>query len=275
MLDYKNGLLKFLALLVLVGLISCSDKENMEFADWPIIESYLYIDQPFIVKVSRQIPFLSDVEYSEDDIDKLNIQITFEDSVYFLESIGDGVYADSSLPLEENATYYMAMTFNSKDVMAYTTIPEKPTGYSQSVTSISVQRMDSTGTPSAGGGSMPDPVEITWDNEDESYYLLVIENIEETLDPIRDFGDEDPPENIFRKSPTTATSEQIRPMDFEYFGTHMLILYHVLPDYAALYDQSNNSSQNLSNPSTSITNGYGIFTGLNSDTLYLEVKEAK
>jgi len=65
----------------------------------------------------------------------------------------------------------------------------------------------------------------------------------------------------------------INAMEFEYFGTHRIIIYHVLPDYADLYEQNSTSSQNLENPSTSISNGYGIFTGLNSDTLYLEVTE--
>jgi hypothetical protein len=47
----------------------------------------------------------------------------------------------------------------------------------------------------------------------------------------------------------------------------------VLPDYASLYSENSTSSQNLTNPSTSIVNGYGIFTGLNADTLYLNVLE--
>ena len=166
------------------------------------------------------------------------------------------------------------MTFNSKDVSAYTYVPDKPSNFTQSATRIAIQRTDSSSGPPFGG-SMPDPIDLTWDNNDGSYYLLVIENIEETLDPIRDFGDAEPPGNIFRKQPTTSASEQIRPMELEYYGTHRLILYHVLPDYATLYDQNSNSSQNLANPSSSIVNGYGIFTGLNSDTLFLEVTEAK
>jgi hypothetical protein len=65
----------------------------------------------------------------------------------------------------------------------------------------------------------------------------------------------------------------LRPQEFQYFGKHRLILYHVLPDYASLYSENSTSSQNLTNPSTSIMNGYGIFTGLNSDTLYFTVNE--
>lgn len=122
---------------------------------------------------------------------------------------------------------------------------------------------------------MPDPVTLTWDNDDGSYYIVVIENIEETLDPIRDFGDSTRTGNIFKKPPTTASGIQLRPQEFQYFGRHRLILYHVLPDYASLYSENSSSSQNLTNPSTSITNGYGIFTGLNSDTLSFTVFENK
>ena len=38
---------------------------------------------------------------------------------------------------------------------------------------------------------MPDPISLTWDNNDGSYYIVVIENMETTLIPIRDFGDND------------------------------------------------------------------------------------
>ena len=267
----QNILLFMLALMLVTG---CEKSQNMEFTDWPIIESYLHPDQNFNVNVSRQLPFTPDVTYSNDDIDHLYITITYNDSIYVLHSLGDGDYCDTNLRVVAGASFTLAMTFNSKDVSAYTYVPAKPSNFTQSATSIAIQRTDSTSGPPFGG-SMPDPIDITWDNNDGSYYLLVIENIEETLDPIRDFGDAEPPGNIFRKQPTTSTSEQIRPMELEYYGTHRLILYHVLPDYATLYDQNSNSSQNLANPSSSIVNGYGIFTGLNSDTLFLEVTEAK
>jgi hypothetical protein len=254
---------------------ACNDDNDMEFTDWPIIEAYLNPGMNFSVKVSRQVPFSDDVVYSEDNIDSLDLAVSYNDSVYQLVPAGDGYYYDSTLKVKVGATYILSFGFNSKNVNAYTFVPSTPVNFEQSVTSISIVRMDSTLTPPFGGGSMPDPVSLTWDNEDLSYYLVVVENLEDSLDPIRDFGDEDPPDNIFRKSPNTSTSEELRPNDFQYYGTHRIILFHVLPDYAALYDRISNSSQDLTNPSTSIENGYGIFTGMNSDTLFIEVIEAK
>ena len=121
---------------------------------------------------------------------------------------------------------------------------------------------------------MPDPIQLLWDNFDASAYLVVVENYETgTLVPIRVFkGGRVPSTNRFKKTPTNSSGIQIRANEFVFFGKHRLILFHVLPDYATLYNQNSVSSQNLTNPSTSIVNGYGIFTGLDSDTLYLDIK---
>jgi hypothetical protein len=249
----------------------CKKEENEEFTDSPIIESYLEPGNFLTVTVSRQIPFSSNVEYSSDDINNLSINAIYNNTSYLLTPLGDGKYIDSSIIVSEGINYNLSFTYNSKNVSAYTFIPSKPQNMTQSVTAISIERMDTTSGPPSG--NQPDPVEITWSNTDGSYYLVLVENIESSLDPIRDFGDKDPPGNMFRKSPTNSISEELRANDFQYYGTHRIILYHVLPDYAALYDRNSTSSQNLTNPSTSIINGYGIFTGLNSDTLYLEVNE--
>jgi hypothetical protein len=136
--------------------------------------------------------------------------------------------------------------------------------------------MDSiSGPPTGGRWEMADPLTLKWNNEDGSYYIVIVENMEATLDPVRDFGENAPPAGRFRKTPTTSAGLQMMPQEFQYFGQHRLILNHVLPDYASLYNENSTNSQNLTNPSTSIMNGYGIFTGLSTDTLYIFVNELK
>jgi hypothetical protein len=263
-----------LLLLLFSALPACTEKETSEFTDTPIVESYLRPGEYLNLKVSRQIPFSSGVLYSADDIDNLSIKVTHNNEVSTLTALGNGTYIDSTLIVKEGDTYYLSFKFNSKTVSAFTEIPAKPVKFKESDVSISVTRMDSTSAPVSGSmGSMPEPVSLTWTNSDASYYIVVIENMETVLDPIRDFGSETAPANIFRKAPTSASGLQLRPQEFQYFGRHRIILYHVLPDYASLYSENSASSQNLTNPSTSIVNGYGIFTGLNADTLYLNVLE--
>ncbi len=251
---------------------SCKKEEVSEFTDSPIIESYLEPGNYLTVKISRQIPFAGTVTYSEDDLNNLTITAEHNSATHTLTSLGDGNYIDSSTIIAAGEHYNLSFQFNSKTVTAYTYIPAKPLNMTQSATEIFIERVDTSGG-FPGPMTMPEPIEINWTNNDGSYYLILVENIETTLDPIRDFGDDPPPGNRFRKSPTNLAVEEIRAMEFQYYGTHRITLYHVLPDYATLYDNNSTSSQNLTNPSTSIVNGYGIFTGLNSDTLYVEVKE--
>jgi hypothetical protein len=262
-----------LLILVISAFSGCTKKDSSEFTDTPIVASYLRPGDYLNLNVSRQIPFSSDVRYSSDDIDNLTINVTHNNTVYTLSPLGGGGYVDSSLVVQEGETYNLSFKYNLKNVSAVAWIPTKPTNFTESVKAIYVDRMTTTsGPPSGGMGSMT-PVTLTWDNADASYYIVIIENMESKLDPIRDFGDETPPGNRFKKSPTTASGIELRPQEFQYFGRHRIILYHVLPDYASLYSENSTSSQNLTNPSTSITNGYGIFTGLNADTLYLNVRE--
>nr|WP_294859607.1 hypothetical protein [uncultured Fluviicola sp.] len=258
--------------LALLPLAACKKSENSEFTDSPIIEAYLEPGNYLSVKISRQIPFSENVQYSDDDIDNLMLTVTYSGGTHMLTPLGGGVYIDSSIVVSQGENYSVSFQFNSKFVSAYTYIPSKPLNMTQSATVIAIEKMDSTSGPPTQI-TQPDPIEINWTNSDGSYYLILVENIESVLNPIRDFGDNAPPGNRFRKSPTNLGVEEIRAMEFQYYGTHRIILYHVLPDYATLYDSNSTSSQNLTNPSTSIINGYGIFTGLNSDTLYVEVTE--
>ncbi|RLD82470.1 MAG: hypothetical protein DRJ10_05030, partial [Bacteroidetes bacterium] len=58
-----------------------------------------------------------------------------------------------------------------------------------------------------------------------------------------------------------------------FFGNYRLILYKVNQEYVNLYENISQSTLNLTEPLTNIDNGLGIFTGINSDTLSLQVRE--
>ena len=142
--------------------------------------------------------------------------------------------------------------------------------FKQSVTQIKMSGIDFSTRPPTRP-AMPDPVKLTWTNGDNSYYMVVIENMETAPIAINDYGDKLPPGRFFRNAPTQTNQYEIQSMQFQYYGRHRLILYHLNADYAALYNDTGNSSQNLTNPTTNIENGLGIFTGINADTLLLNV----
>lgn len=272
MKDYRSEWISLSWMILALLFFSCEKKELSEFTDTPIIDGYLKPNDYLKVRISRQIPFSSDVSYSGDNVDQLDVVIKDDLGTYHLQPIGDGTYVDSSQTAKAGKSYTLTFTYNSKEVVAYTYIPSAPANVNQSVSELYLEQRDSTNPGMPGGSSMPDPVKISWNNPDNSYYLLLVENTEEDPEAVNNFGG-NAPTRVFRKSPTNFSSEEIRAMEFQYFGKTRIILYHVLPDYASLYNQSGTSSQNLTNPSTSIVNGYGIFTGLNPDTLWINVKK--
>jgi hypothetical protein len=193
--------------------------------------------------------------------------------VYYLTSVGGGIYSDSSLIIKEGVQYTLQFLYNNKVVSAVTTIPNIPKDYTQSVTEISVQKIDENTTFTPGSFQMNDPIELKWNNQDNAYFMVIVENMEANPTLIRDTTDSRFQVRSFRNEPAIINSYAMRDQQFQYFGRHMLTLYRLNPDYAALYNDNSNSSQNLTNPTTNITNGLGIFTGISSDTLYLQVNK--
>lgn len=273
----KSFIQHTLTTLLLLFTLSCEKEDYTGVNEAPVISAYTYATNYIAFNVSSQVPFDSDQSYNLPATDSLDITISYQDTSFTLPPYGDGSYVDSNLNIPVNIDFTFSFDYNGKTVTGTTHIPSKPIITSQSATSMSIEKIEFGSGPGGDPSDQPDPLEIEWKNTDGSYYLLIIENIEEDPEPIReldeDIDEEDIPDFSFRKQPTNASFEEIRSNEFQYYGTHRIILFHVLPDYAALYEDVSSSSQNLSNPSTNITNGYGIFTGLNSDTTYIKINK--
>lgn len=262
-------------LIVLLLLFSACEKEvtTPSYSDKPVIEGYLYADKYAQIKISRQIASSENVVYADNNIDSLDILIYDSDSSYKLMPVGGGIYENTGLIIKEGKQYTIKFNYNNTEVRAVTTVPAIPQNFTQSVKELSVQKIDSNFMPTPGSFTINDPVELDWSNSDNSYYMILVKNTETSPELIRDTTNAMFRTTSFRNEPSIINEYQLRDQQFQYFGTHMLLLYHLNPDYAALYSDNSNSSQNLTNPTTNITNGLGIFTGISSDTLYLKVKK--
>lgn len=261
-------------LLILLIFSACEKESNTpSYNDQPVIEGYLRANNYASIRITRQIASSTNVVYADNNIDSLVITISDPYSVYYLVSVGNGTYVDTNLIIRENVEYKLEFMYNNKVVSAETSIPYRPTNYTQSVAAISVQKIDSDTKFTPGSFQMNDPIELEWDNPDNSNFMVVVENMETNPTLIRDTTDSRFQVRSFRNEPAIINSYTMRDQQFQYFGRHMLTLYHLNPDYAALYTDNSNSSQNLTNPTTNITNGLGIFTGISSDTLYLQINK--
>lgn len=258
-----------------IGLIltlnSCDMEEaQLAFNDIPVVESYLIQTKPVSVKIARKTPYDYNVALSDENPDMLQVKILYDDQIRIIPSVGNGEYKDATFFPQEGAKYRLEFEFNNQSVSSSTEILSKPVNFKQSVTQINMLGIDFSTRPPTRP-AMPDPVKLTWTNDDNSYYMVVIENMESAPTAINDYGDREPPGRFFRNAPTQTNQYEIQSMHFQYYGRHRLILYHLNADYAALYNDTGNSSQNLTNPTTNIENGLGIFTGINADTLLLNV----
>jgi hypothetical protein len=255
---------------VLTIVLAGCDSESLEseYADTPVVESYLFVGQPASVKISRLTPYEDDASLSGDDLSKLDVTIDYGTQNISLTHVDSGTYVGpDNFLIAEDTEYALNFSFNGRQVTATTAPLSKPRDYTQSATYIVVEPF--SGPPVQG--SLPDPVELSWSNPENDYYIVLVENMETDPDPINE-TDGIVRVGFFRNEPQQTSTARIRPMQFEYYGMHRLILLHITPEYASLYKDTGTTSQNITTPPTNVENGLGIFTAINSDTLYLEVR---
>ena len=261
---------------IILFLLSACEKTALTTASdsvkRPVVEAYLVAGQTPVVKITYQLA-LGSSDTLLQPIQNLDVFIeTDGESHTFSYSASDSLYhADIPWTVETGKTSQLRFAYEGETISAETSVPEKPSGFTLSASSITIEPF---GDPGSGGGmpSFPDPIEINWENTDGAYYLIVVNNLE--TDPESIFEEmDDRPRPSFRTEPEQNSTYELGFQSFSYYGTHQIILYKLNAEYAALYDDNGNSSQNLSTPYTNVLGGLGIFTGINSDTLSITVTQ--
>ena len=240
----------------------------------PVVEAYLTPGQTPRVRITQQLAFGSS-DTTVQPISNLNVVVESDGVArpLFYSPADTAYVADGTWQVEAGKTYQLSFPYNEGTVTAESVIPQKPVGFTVSATTIAIPKF----TPGGGGGggfpTFPDPIEMAWTNSDGAYYLVVVENLEADSEAIfEDNGNSNrPPRPTFRSEPEQTSAYQIGFQNFQYYGTHRVMLFRLNAEYASLYDDNGNSSQNLTAPYSNVVGGLGIFTGLNSDTLMVEV----
>lgn len=263
----------------LFALMSCTacEKQNIESFEnkSTVVQAYLHAGKGIdSLKVTQSYSY-SQVDSNIIRIDDLDVSISTPDSVYMLHAIGNGLYQNTDLIIEADQEYELHFTRDELDISATTYVPNK-TEIELSTTQVLLEKIES-GSFGGGFGNLPDPIEVNWDNTTGAYFYVNIQNIEANPEYINENIAEIEAENgeviPFNTNTTPQVSDfyALNARQFKFFGTHRLIVYSVNPDYAALYESAGNSTLSLEEPPSNIINGLGIFTGINSDTAYIEV----
>lgn len=268
-----------LGLIISLSIIACETDSNLiEGGIKPIVEGYLVAGRPISITVKKEIAFTADTSAVQTPILGLNIKVSGNGQTYTLKSSGNGLYeSDKSVIIKVGTTYSILFDYNGKTISASTIIPTKPIGFTSDLTSIARTKLDlSSGSSNIRNPDGNTDINITWSNPLSEYHFVVADNIEANPVAIITLPTTSNFQNIirrFRSQPVQGADTRLRSQQFQYFGKYNLVLLKVNADYAALYNNEGTTSQNISTPPTTITNGLGIFTGVNADTLSFTVKQ--
>jgi len=238
--------------------------------DAPVIESYIVEgDTVITVKISSLLPFTEDGEVAQQPIENLNVVVSHNGTEYNLTEISSGVYQQGGILIGAGDNFEMNIDYNGAIISATTSIPEVPTSFQLSVNTLYLERV----LEGEMGAAFFDPLEVSWDNNTGDYYFLTIEYTESSQDLINgNFASAELP----NETTTSIINSNVHNLGFRelyFFGTYRIVLHHVNEEYAELFENISQNSQNLTNPVTNVNNGWGIFTGVSSKTVYLEVHE--
>ena len=250
---------------------SCTYEDNRLIdTNLTVVESYLIPNTPLAIKLSTIYVYNDDATNESETIIDAEVSIITESETYDLiydASIGTYQIPDTTIYAIPGDFYELKINRDGQLVTSTTTVPFKPINSQLSSGSIVV---DSDARPGPNEAS----VELTWESpEGQTQYLVVIEYLEEDYDPIFDFLEEDIYDDFRIRSsePITGNSYAINQRQLIFYGEYRVIIHSINKEYADLYENVGQTSQNIAEPLTNIENGLGIFTGLNSDTLSLTV----
>jgi len=258
--------------LILVFILPGCTKEQDAGDDLPVVESYLIPGQKMEVKISQKNPYDPDAPLPMEDVDSLTIRVGSQGASILLVPSGGGLYRDSlgELPVVAESIYDLSFIFHGEPVSAYTEVPYKPVQFKASPTSITFPQRD---PENPGFYDPPDPIVLSWTNADTGYYLISVTCIDSNAVSV--IKDSVPEDMTGAFQPFVADTFELREMMFSYFGTNRVILYHINPEYTSFFRSWMTNTQSYEEPPSNVINGLGIFTGINADTLYVEVIQSK
>lgn len=250
------------SILLLVCLFAACKKENTDtYTALPVVEAYLLPGKNIEVKVSLQKGLIDTNAYGV-PITGLALKVSDGTTTRALSEDKTGHYILNDLTfVKGKGTYSLSFTYNNLPVSATTTVPDKPSAISSSAATVTIPAMTFGTTPTAFI-----PVTLSYSNTGSYNHIIVFKYLETSKVLISSRFNRDTTTNVEVNAVKASTFEITQNM-FRYFGNYQVILMRVNQEYIDMLNNSSTSSQNLTNAPTNVTNGLGIFTAMQADTL--------
>lgn len=234
----------------------------------PVIESFIISGtDSIVVNISTLKPYTNDTLDTVEPISGLKVYLNNK----AMKEVSDGVYyyASKFLEIKSKDTFNVKLTYNNIDIKSQTIIPSKPIDFEISTDTVKVKQV-TTSSFGPGQDSFVN-LELTWDNSANDYHFLVIEWLDKSKIYTNTMMSAD---DISIKRITPANQDDtynINQMELGLYGKYRAVLCTINKEYYDLLETTNLNSNSMANPPTNITNGWGVFTSMSTDTLYFWV----
>ena len=265
-MNYKH----FIALCTLAfAMISCQEQIRTDLEQKILVESFIRFGSDSNTLEIRLFTPLSQSNESPFKTPQSTQIINVSKNVeLFPEFISEGIFKISSeqLKLGEEDILELRINYEGQTIYSRTKVPSRTSDMRLSDDELKINYVVD---------AVPIRINLVWtSNIEENYYLIQIDTASRDplmIDPDRIGTDPNSPYLDIAKIgvPISSNQVEISYPAVKYFGRHRLILYHISQEYYDLYNNPVQGSYNKLNQS--VINGLGIFTAMNSDTIYFKV----
>ena len=268
-------------LICLAGIAACDELEQPTSNPF-VVEAFLTADQQVNDIKIKAAGDLNDEEIPDLPIDDATIRLMSEtDDVLLTYDEGTGKYFldGEDFNINSNDSYSIVIEANGAQATASTTVPEVPTGLELSENTLTIPTLAlNFGLRQQSRDLFNEEViTLTWTAVPGRSYFVVIEHLEENLDPI--LPQEIPEESLellgsfrFISAPSEVASFDIIGIALETYGRHVAKVYMVNQEYVDLFNSATQDSRDLNEPPSNVTNALGIFTAFAVDSLEFMVQ---
>jgi hypothetical protein len=255
---------------VFLLMYSCEEiTEVVKTEQTPVVQAFLMHQQDtFKVTVKYLIPYSG----SEDDtvqlpVSRIPVYLIWETDTLLMEenrvNAGEYLLGSSELKVKPGDTIKLFGIFQDIPFRAQTRIPTAVESLAISSGSIYYTVGDPRSMMNA------ENLTISWNNTLLDFYYVTVENLESVPEPLNEMMVDLPVMSF--AYPSQADQFQVSMRNIRYFGKHRVIVFHVNPEFADLFDNSELTSNAITQPPGNVENAHGIFTAITADTVYFTV----